>query len=265
MPAKRVGKKRKWNTRVKKRRKQVLHFNNQVKKSALSIGALAMLLVAGWFGYQKIFAGLTKSQRFILTKVEIKNVKYLPQHEILRLANIPSGVNIFALPVEEIEKRIESNPMVKKAQIVRKWPNSLVIHIQERDPIVKIIDQGQEYLLDSEAQAIKNPLLHPVPLPVLTGLSLHDIRLPAIINFLFSMRQQGLDLFQQAASFTMDSAKGLIVQLSSGLTLYWGETDHKMILENIHRLQRVQNDLEKKGISLQYIDLRFKNVVIKPL
>ncbi|MDD5258711.1 MAG: FtsQ-type POTRA domain-containing protein [bacterium] len=265
MPAKKIGKKRKWNSRVKKRRKQTLHFNNQLKKGALSIGAAVILLAAGWYGYQKLFFSLTNSKRCVLTRVEIKNLKYLSQHEILRLANIPCGVSIFTLPLEDIEGRIKSNPLVKKARVIRKWPSILVIHIQERDPVVKIIDQGQEYLLDSEARAIKNPLLHPVALPVLSGLSLHDIRLPLIINFLFSMRQQGLDLFQQAASFTMDTAKGLIVQLSSGLTLYWGELDNKMIAGNIHRLQQVQHDSENKGISLQYIDLRFKNVVIKPL
>ena len=265
MPAKRISKKRKWNTRVKKRRKQTLHFKTQVKKGVLSIGALVIVFVAGWFGYQKIVANLIQSQRCVLTRVEIKNVKYLPQHEILRLANIPSGVSIFALPVEEIEKRIESNPMVKKAQIDRKWPSVLIINIQEREPLAKIIDQGQEYLLDTEAKAIKSPLSNSNPLPVLSGLSLHDTRLIGVMNFLFSLRKQGVGLFQQASGFTMDTAKGLIVQLSSGLTLYWGELNPRMITENLHRLQQVQDDMEHKGISLQYIDLRFKNVVVKPL
>ncbi len=265
MPAKRIGKKRKWNTRVKKRRKQTLQFNNKIKKSALSIGALVILLVAGWYGCQKLFYNLTNSQRCVLTRIEIKNLKYLPQSEILRLANIPGGANIFTLPLEDIETRLKGNPLIKKAQIIRKWPSVLVIQIQECDPLVKIIDQGKEYLLDPEAPAIKNPLMHPIPLPVLAGLPINDTRLPAVINFLFSLRQQGLDLFQESASFTMDTAKGLIVQLSSGLTLYWGEPDTKMIGENIRRLRQVRNDVENKGTSLQYIDLRFKNVVIKPI
>ncbi|MDD5491348.1 MAG: FtsQ-type POTRA domain-containing protein [bacterium] len=265
MPAKRVSKKRKWNTRVKKRRKQALYFKTQVRKGALGIGILAVLLVAGWFGYQKIINILVNSQRCILTKVEIKNLKYLPQHEILRLANIPNGVNIFALPLDDVETRIETNPLVKKAQIDRKWPSVLVINIQEREPLAKIIDQGQEYLLDSEAKAIKNPLSHPIPLPVLSGLSLQDTRLPDLVKFLFLLRKQGLDIFQQTVSFTLDTAKGLIVQLSSGLTLYWGDLDAKKVAENIHRLKLVQDDLDTKGISTQYIDLRFKNVVVKPL
>lgn len=265
MPAKRISKKRKWNTRIKKRRKQTLYFQSQVRKGALSIGALVILLLAGWFGYQKIVNTLVNSQRCVLTRVEIKNIKYLPQHEILRLANIPGGVSIFALPIKEIETRIESNPLVKKAQIDRKWPSVLVINVHEREPLAKIIDQGQEYLLDSEVKAIKNPLPNSIPLPVLSGLSLNDNRLPAVVNFLFSLRKQGADIFQQAAGFTMDTAKGMIMQLSSGLTLYWGALDARMITENIHRLQQVQEDLDHKGISLQYIDLRFKNVVVKPL
>jgi cell division protein FtsQ len=265
MPAKRISKKRKWNTHVKKRRKQALHFKSKVRNGALSISVLAVLLVAGWYGYQKIYTSLINSQRCILTGVEIKNLKYLTQHEIMRLANIPLGVNIFALPVKEIETRIESNPLVKKAQIDRKWPSVLVINIQEREPLAKIIDKGQEYLLDGEAKVIKNPLSNPVPLPVLSGLSLQDNRLPGVIKFLCSLRKQGTTLFQQAAGFTLDQAKGLIVQLSSGLTLYWGELDDRVIMANMKRLQQVQADLENKGISLQYIDLRFKNVVVKPL
>jgi cell division protein FtsQ len=265
MPVRRTGKKRTWNTRIKKRRKQTLYFKSQVKKSALSIGALVVLLAGGWLGYQKIAASLVNSQRCILTRVEIKNIKYLSQHEILRLANIPSGVSIFALPVEEIEARIETNALVKKVQIDRKWPSVLVINVHEREPLAKIIEQGEEYLLDGEVKAIKNPLANPVSLPVLSGLSLQDARLPYVLKFLISLRKQGSELFQQAGGFTMDKAKGLIMQLNNGLTLYWGDLDSRVIEENIHRLQQVQDDLDNKGISLQYIDLRFKNVVVKPL
>lgn len=265
MPARRVSKKGKWNTRIKKRRKQALYFRDQVRKGALGVGSLALLLIAGWFGYQKVLVGLTNSPRCALTGIEIKNLKYLSHHEILRLANIPSGANIFALSVKEIEASIESNLLVKKAQVDRKWPSKLVISVQEREPIAKIIDNGQEYLLDGEVQLIKNQLKDPISLPRLSGLSLNDPRLPAVVTFLLSLQKQGGALFPQIASFTLDAAKGLIVQLSNGLTLYWGELDPGKIAENISRWQQVQDDLNNKGILLQYIDLRFKNVVVKPI
>ncbi|MBI5555170.1 MAG: FtsQ-type POTRA domain-containing protein [Elusimicrobia bacterium] len=265
MPASRVSKIKKRNTRIKKRRKQVLYFRDRVRKSALSVGSLVVLLVAGWLGYQKIIAGLTTSPRCALAGIEIKNLKYLSQHEILRLANIPSGANIFSLSVKEIEVRIESNILVKKAQVDRKWPNRLVISVQEREPLVRIIDNRQEYLLDREARLIKNSLKNPISLPLLSGLSRYDTRLPALVKFLLSWQKQGGALFPKISNFTMDAAKGLIVQLSNGLTLYWGELDPNKIAEKISRWQQVQDDLNSKGIPLQYIDLRFKNVVVKPL
>ncbi len=258
------------------------------------------MLVVGWFGYQKILAELTNSPHCALTGIEIKNLKYLSQHEILRLANITCGANIFSLSVKEIEARIESNLLVKKAQVDRKWPSKLVLSVQEREPIARIVDNGQEYLLDREVrpvrkngastapfikgvknsnisspssmielsngvQLIKNPLKNPISLPLLSGLSLNDTRLPALVIFLLSLQKQGGGFFPQIASFTMDAAKGLIVQLSNGLTLYWGELDPGKIAENISRWQQVQDDLNNKGILLQYIDLRFKNVVVKPI
>ncbi len=265
MPARRGNKKGKWNTRIKKRRKQALYFRDQVRKGALGVGSLVLLLVLGWFGYQKLMVKLTNSPRCALTGIEIRNLKYLSQHEILRLANIPNGVNIFSLSVQDIEASIETNLLVKKAQVERKWPSKLVISVQERKPIAKINDKGQEYLLDGEEQLIKNPLKTPISLPLLSGLSLQDNRLPTVVNFLLSLQKQGEAIFPQIASFTMDAAKGLIVQLSNGLTVYWGELDTSQIAENISRWQQVQDDLNNKGISLQYIDLRFKNVVVKPI
>ncbi len=264
MPRRYVRKKPKWQSKVKRRRGKTLHFRGHFTKTGMFISSLALLLFLGLLGYGKIQTKLQADPKCNLTKIEITGLNYLSQQEVLNLTRIPAGSNIFSLRLKDIEGKIAVNPLVKSVKVERKWPSELVINIEEKKLLARLKDNNQFYLVDSQGQVIKDNLSALTHLPVITGLTSSDTRLPELVLFLQKFRKLDKDIFTRIAGLIWSPETGLIAQLSDGPQLFWGEMDGEKLPEKLALLRLVTRDMQDKGITSQYIDLRFKNVVVKP-
>ena len=265
MPKKYSRKKSRWNNKVKRRKRNTLRFQARLSKGGIFAGTLVMLLLAGWVGYHKVQTHLLNDHGCNLTKIEVGGASLVSQQEIIDLAQVPLGTNIFSVPLEAVEKRLEANPMIRNAKAARKWPSSLAITVEERRPVARILDNGQEYLVDTENKIIKNSLPSCSRLPLLSGLTLNDQRLPEITGFLNSLHKYSAVLCARITGINLQNGGALLLDLSDGVKLYWGDMAVGRIPGQLARLELVQKDLQAKSITSQYIDLRFKNVVVKPI
>lgn len=264
MPRKYSRKKSRWNNKVKRRRRNTLRFQAKFSKAGILAGALALLFLAGWLGYHKVQAHLLSDSQCNLTKIEVRGATLVAQQEIISLAQVPLGTNIFSINLAELENRLLANPMIRNAKAARKWPSSLAIMIEERKPVARILENGTEYLVDSQNKVIKNNLPSCSRLPLLTGLAVDDQRLPQVTGFLDGLHKYGDALSAKVTGMTLQNGNSLMMELSDGLKLSWGDMAVARIPGQLARLELVMKDLRAKTISSQYIDLRFKNVVVKP-
>lgn len=83
------------------------------------------------------------SPKLMINKVLVRsgpNVQ-LTDAEVLRLAELTDDIFYFSLSTEEVAKRLESYPLIKKAAVEKKFPDSLSIDLQGRAPLaVSIVD-----------------------------------------------------------------------------------------------------------------------------
>jgi cell division septal protein FtsQ len=149
-------------------------------------------------------------------------------------------------------------------KVERKWPSELVIYVEERKLLVRLKDNNQSYLVDSQGQVIKDNLSALTVLPVVTGMAGSDAKLPELVVFLQKLRKLDKEIFTRIAGLIWRPDTGLVAQLADGSQLYWGEMDEDKLPEKLALLRLVTRDMQDKGITSQYIDLRFKNVVVKP-
>jgi len=72
--------------------------------------------------------------------------------EIERLANIPlNQINLFDLSLEEIEKRLLSNSWIKNTQLQKKFPQTITISVEYRNPIALFQhSNGSLWYIDKE-------------------------------------------------------------------------------------------------------------------
>lgn len=92
---------------------------------------------------------LTTSPRFAVRKVEILTQGRADNEELARLAAVSPGSNIFSLDLEEIRRRVERDPWVHDATVIRELPNRIQVTYRSQEPKA-ILGADSMYYLNSE-------------------------------------------------------------------------------------------------------------------
>jgi cell division protein FtsQ len=74
---------------------------------------------------------------------------------IIKISNIYIGENIFKINTSKNEEYIESLYYIKKAKIKKEFPSSIVIEVEEKEPILIVNDSGNYIYIDDELTVIK--------------------------------------------------------------------------------------------------------------
>lgn len=108
----------------------------------LIIFALSLFFLLG-FGIYKLYT----ASRYNIAVVNVEgNVKYTVE-EIKELANITLGTNINKLKTNKIEKLVEGLSYVRDAKVVRKYPETVIIKVEEYESsFVALNKETNEYI-----------------------------------------------------------------------------------------------------------------------
>jgi cell division septal protein FtsQ len=110
---------------------------------------LALGIVALIFGGMELRSFLLRSPRFEVRDVEVVTAGTVDRELILKRAAIPAGTNIFTLDLEEVRSRVEKDPWVHSATVVRSLPDKIQIHYRAQEPKA-ILGADSMYYLNSE-------------------------------------------------------------------------------------------------------------------
>ncbi|MBM3581210.1 MAG: FtsQ-type POTRA domain-containing protein, partial [Alphaproteobacteria bacterium] len=88
---------------------------------------------------------------------------------LARLA-VARGSPLFAFDADAARRRLEELPWVRRASVSRMWPATIVVRIEEREPLALWQHQGRFALIDRDGQVIlRNGLERFNHLPVVVG------------------------------------------------------------------------------------------------
>lgn len=139
-----VGKNKKINKTVSKKNKGKLKRKilRGLVYLVLIIFALSLFFLLG-FGIYKLYT----ASRYNIGVVNVEgNVKYTVE-EIKELANITLGTNINKLKTNKIEKLVEGLSYVRDAKVVRKYPETVIIKVEEYESsFVALNKETNEYI-----------------------------------------------------------------------------------------------------------------------
>src|SRR5256884_49868 len=118
---------------------------------------------------------LLTTHRFAVARVEVRGVSRVSPEQILAVAAIPRGTNIFRLDTTVVTGRVESLPEVRRADVVRELPDRVVISVEERRPFT-LVHGGRLHWMDEEGRLLGAPpeVVAP-PMPVISGLSADEL------------------------------------------------------------------------------------------
>ncbi len=115
---------------------------------------------------------LMTSPRFALEQVIIEGQKTRTKDGLLARANVKMGQNVFSVDVDWVREKMLGDPYVKSAEVVRRLPDTLLVHIEERVPAAIVVIGVDPYLVTRDGETFKRVEVgDPSDLPIITGLA----------------------------------------------------------------------------------------------
>ena len=208
-----------------------------------------------------------QSPFFMVKEIRITGVKQLGREEVKGLAGLAEGVNIFKADLKQAEGKVALHPMVKKVEMSRDLPDSVIINITERQPVGLIPGQPGYTVIGDDGRClsvIKN--LSTINLPFITGITVKsavsgqpvsDNKLNAALAYLSAMPDS-----LKAAVSEINVADLNDIRMFTIDTVEVKFGDDRRIEEKIKLYKEVIS--QKYRDRIQYIDVSYQgNPVIK--
>ena len=226
------------------------------RKSRRKIRSLALLILLTSLGVVIAWFVLTIPY-FCVSKVEVKGEKRLSKDIILKWAAIPRQSSIFRVNLGEVSERITLASKVKKAEVRRVFPSTLLILIQERSPFAYLRKESHFWEVDEEGVII-GEAIEKQHLPLITGAGVSPDQAQKIemgVKILASFQGSGLPL----SRIDIINENSIVGHMEEGPRVYLTEDDH---LGYLSYLPLVLADAKRGGRRIKYLDLRFTQQIV---
>ena len=232
---------------------------------SLFAGGATLLVAVAMLGLQF----LRESDYFTVRNVTVHAQQRVNAEEIAAASEVRLGVGIFDLDLAEIGRKIEENPWIARAEVVRSLPDEVVIRVAEHEPRA-IVQLDYLYYVNAAGEVFK--LLDAgdrLDLPIFTGVDRQYLldrpdegRAWLQQALLLAEALQGRTLFNldDVSEIRIDRETGLVVHTRDhGVPVVFGRDDFGRKLD---QLERIYGELEPRLTALYYIDLNVPDRVV---
>ena len=219
-------------------------------KNALSILVLALVIALYLFA---------NSPFFETDEIEWTGLSYLSAEQLDLYMDFP-GTNVWRVDTRELVSALIEHPWVETAKATWRWPNRIIVRVQERLPIAQTQTAGGWVLLDRDGGLLpptQSEVMY--PLPIVTNL---DIASPE--QLVATARLIGMipaKLHESISEWNV-SSRSLVTR--TGIEILMGQPvdlEEKFVL-----LEKILEDLILRDDHAKRIDLRVpKSPVISVL
>ncbi|MDP8265986.1 MAG: cell division protein FtsQ/DivIB [Candidatus Aceula meridiana] len=182
------------------------------------------------------------------------------------------GKSIFKVNLAEVQKELQwAYPQAAQIRVARRFPSQIVIELETRMPFARFAMQGVNGTIDSKGYVISKSIDGQDSLPIIVGFSVSekDIKVgSAISSQALKVAIKIVSEFNRIGALSSYQIQKIDVKNLSKINFYLTQKfniilDQDNIVEKLHLLSavlsRAKLDIEK----ICYIDIRFKEPVIK--
>ena len=199
------------------RRRQQRRFR-RLKAALIAVLVLAVVLTAGWLVW---FSSVLATE-----KVAISGTKLLTTDGVRTAAAVPMGLPLARQDTAAIADRVATLAPVDTVTVDRSWPNTVVVKVVERVPVVAAKTGAGYQLVDHTGKAFENVAALPDGLVVA---NVDPGNAALLVEAGTIATDVPNDLRSQIASIDGTSTDSFKVHLSSGLVITWGSADQSTL------------------------------------
>ena len=229
------------------------------KHKMISQGSVATLLV-GLIVVLGILA-CALSPIFVLKTVNIQGNRFVQDEDIIRIAGIRLGENLFQLQTDEIKRSLTKDLRIEQAVVQRSFPSQLDISISERIPLAMIkCDYGYLELGKGGIVLDAHRTLRDMPVPMISGAGVADLFVGDVVDD----EQVGkvLSFLDAVGENTVKSLSEINITNPEDVMLYAGAVQIRLraldrLDSKIEVTKSVISELQQTKHPIAYVDARF--------
>lgn len=201
---------------------------------------------------------------FAVHRIVFTGNEHLGDDELRALAGLKTGENLLTLSSGKIYSKMMASPWLRSVSIRKELPDSLHILMREAEPFALLDLKGKLFIVDEKGKMLEELNGGQVPfLPVITGdpftgreaFSEAINLVKAVKSTGFLARKDHIEIIARDPEEMAMNVDGTVIKMGAG------EYETKL-----GRLTELEDEIRKRQIPVDYIDVRFSNkVVVKPV
>lgn len=190
--------------------------------------------------------------------------KHLTDDELEKLAGVQMNEGMLIISNKSLSERLLKSPWIKSVMIRKGFPDTLIIMVEESEPVALLDMNGHLFLMDENGKFLEELRGDSIPfLPIITGdpFTQKDgfVEAMKLVKLMhktgFVSQRDNIVINTKKPHELTANIDGTIVKIGSG--------DYE---EKLERFLQLENDIKNLRIPVDYIDLRFNNkAILKPL
>lgn len=189
---------------------------------------------------------------------------HLSEGELRTMSGLNGGEGLFHISTKGISEKLLKSPWIKDVSIRKEFPRSVSIRIQESSPFAILEMKGRSFLVDEQGRLLEE-MKGAIPfLPVITADPFGD-RENFMEALLLARALKDKKIATERGRVEIVAGKGpeSISMVLDSVLIKIGQGNYE---QKLSRLFELEEEIRKRAIAVDYVDLRFANrVVVKPI
>ncbi len=264
---------RKKTTQKLQRGRHVMAFLLAALRVLAGVGLVALCAVGGFAAYRYA----QTANILALSNVRVDGCGHSDPSAIETIVRRDFPANVLQINLKQLRARLEQEPWIRRVELRRVLPASLIIHVQERVPSVIAEIGGELELLDDEGILLDRcqPSYGKLDVPVFGGLRGDDPAAYKILQEENSSRVRiGVQVLKELAAGSPDFTRAIseidlsdpgnvkVLLVDDTAEVFLGDRDFlkrfQMFMSNLSQYQ----DLKSQGKEIAAVDLRFDSQIV---
>lgn len=181
------------------------------------VGVLVLVVLGGacW--------ALLGSSLLVVRHVEVFGGQLVTAAQVREAAKIKPGTPLASVNTEAAALRVEQLAPVLSASVSRSWPDTIVITVRERTPVLVVAEAGGGYqLIDPYGVVVRSAVRRPAGMPLLSPAPAVLRDSPAIRAVAAVARQLPPEVRARLKWVSAASAGAVTLHLAGRVTVLWG-------------------------------------------
>ncbi|HEV8682829.1 MAG TPA: FtsQ-type POTRA domain-containing protein [Actinomycetota bacterium] len=199
---------------------------------------------------------VASSPVFHIRDVKVKGNRHLSDSEVVRLAGIGADANLLTFPTERVARSLMRNPWIRRAEVSRSFPSTLILTIEERSEVAWVRHPNGVAVVAADGTVLNRRRKPPKALvaigrsgrPLRPGAVLEGLEEPLAVAASLAPRLRG-----QVERASLEEGQ-IVLHLVDGTRILYGQAGS--LPEKNAALAKVLRWAGKQGADLAYVDLR---------